>query len=249
MDELSTQNSRTKKVPSCAQTDFERANPVYDSKLAQIETKIRALEARYAQVVSDSNRFSRGYEERNGTIAFDDERASDAKNEQIKLGIQGLVEQEKELRMFRYAYAQVEKTLDFMATEVGKEEGGRDRTSTFKIGNFPVLRDHGHCSELQQIYRSNIEKQQKMQDALKAMECAFHNGLVDYELEIHRYFEKKFTDVEVKLMRVKEHLEMELRNSEESLARFEIKSLLLFILLSTITFYISLHQLVTWAQG
>lgn len=249
MDELSTKNSRAEQVPSCVETDFERANPVYDSKLAQIETKIQALEARYAQVVSDFNRFTRGYEERNGTIVFDDERASDVKNEHIKLGIQGLVEQEKELRMFRYAYAQVEKTLDFMAIEVEKEEEGRDGTSTFKKGDCPVLRDHGHCSELQQIYQSNVEKQQKMQDALKGMECAFQNGLVDYELEIHRYFEKKFTDVEVKLMRVKEHLEMELRNSEESLARFEIKSLLLFILLSTTTFYISLNQLVTWAQG
>lgn len=246
MDELSTKNSLVEQLPSCVQTDFERAKTVYDSKLPQIETKIRALEARFAQVVNDLNRFTRGYEERNGTTTFDDERASDRKNVHIKLGIQGLVEQEKELRMFRYAYAQAGKILDFMAIEVEKREG-RDRTSTFIKGDCPV-RDHGH-SELQQIYQSNVEKQQKMQDTLKGMECAFQNGLVDYELEIHRYYEKQFTDLEVKLMRLKEHLEMELQNNEENLAGLEIKSLLLFILLSTTTFYISLNQLVTWAQG
>lgn len=246
MDELSTKNSLAEQLPSCVQTDFERAKTVYDSKLPQIETKIQALEARYAQVVNDLNRFTRGYEQRNGTITFGDERASDGRNIHIKLAYRALVEQEKELKMFRYAYTQAGKTLDFMAIEVEKEEG-RDGTSTFKKGDCPV-RYHGH-SELQQNYQSNVEKQQKMQDALKGMECAFQHGLVDYEREIHRYYEKKFVDVEVQLMRLKEHLEMELRNHEENLARFEIKSLLLFILLSTTTFYISLNQLVTWVQG
>lgn len=246
MDELSTKNPLAEQLPSCVETEFERAKAVYDSKLPQIQTKIQGLEARYAQVVNDLNRFTRGYEERNGTITFDKERASDGENAHIKLAYRALVEQEKELKIFRYAYAQAGKTLDYMAIEVEKSEG-RDRTSTFKKGDCPV-RDHGH-SGLQQSYQSNVEKQQMMQDVLKGMEFAYQNGLIDYELEIHHYYEKKFADVEVKLLRLKEHLEMELRNGEENLARFETKSLLLFILLSTTTFYISLNQLVTWVKG
>lgn len=246
MDELSTKNPLAEQLPSCVQTEFERAKAVYDSKLPQMQTKIQGLEARYAQVVNDLNRFTRAYEERNGNITFDKERASDGENAHIKLAYRALIEQEKELKIFRYAYDQTGKTLDYMFVEVEKEEG-RDGTSTLKKGDCPV-RDHGH-SEVQQSYQSNVERQQKMQDVLKGMEFAFQNGLIDYELEIHRYYEKKFADVEVKLMRLKEHTEIELRNGEENLARFETVSLLLFILLSTTTFYISLNQLVTLVKG
>lgn len=248
MDELSTKKPLAEQLPSCVQTEFERVKAVYDSKLPQIQSKIQSLEARYAEVVNDLNRFTRGYEERNGTITFDKERASDGEYAHTKLVYRALVEQEKELKTFRYAYAQAGKTLDYMAIEVEKSEG-RDRTSTFRKGDCPVReRDQGH-SVLQQSYLSNVEKQQKMQDVLKEMEFSYQKGLIDYELEIYHYYEKKFADVEVKLLRLKEHLEMELRNGEENLARFDIKSLLLFILLSTTTFYISLNQLVTWVKG
>lgn len=47
-----------------------------------------------------------------------------------------------------------------------------------------------------------------MQDTLKRMD-AFQNSLADYELEIPRYYDEKFAAVEFKLMRLKEHLDLD----------------------------------------
>lgn len=149
----------------------------------------------------------------------------------------------QKLKIFAYAYAQAGKTLDDMAIEVGKDDE-RDGTSTFKNGD-PMVRHHVHA-ERQQTYQSSVEKQQKMHEDLMGMEIGFQNALVDHEQEIYRCYEKESADFEVELTRLKENSQIELRNHEENLARLEIKSLLLFILLSLSTFIISLNQLFTW---
>lgn len=244
MDEPSTKDPSAEQFPPSLQTELERAKSVYETKLLQIQTKLQGFEAKYARVINDLNRFIRGYDERNGTTVFDRGRASDDKNAHIKLASRALVEQGKELEIFRDAYAQAEKALHDMAIEVEKENEG---DGTIKKGSSPV-RDHGH-SKLLQTYESSVEKQQKMLDVLLEMETAFRNSLIDHELEAYCYYEKELADVEAELSRLKEHLEIELRNGEENLARFGIISLLLFILISTSTFYISLNQLVTWAHG
>lgn len=93
-------------------------------KLPQIQTKFQGLKVKDAQVVNDLNRFTRGYNEGNGTTtSFDNEHASDGKNAHIKLAYRAIVVQEKELKIFSYAYAQAGKTLDDMAIEVENEQG------------------------------------------------------------------------------------------------------------------------------
>lgn len=61
-----------------------------------------------------------------------------------------------------------------------------------------------------------------MYDVLKGMETAFQDGLIDHEREIYCYHDKQFADIEVRLGRLKEHLEIELRDAEENLVRFDI---------------------------
>lgn len=95
MDQLSTKNSLDEQLPSCVQTDRDRAQSDYDLKFPQIKTKVKTLETMCSQVVNDLNQLIRGYEERNGTIEFDNERPSDGKSFDIKLGYRALVEQEK----------------------------------------------------------------------------------------------------------------------------------------------------------
>lgn len=125
MDELSNKNLLTEQLPSCAQTD-------YKFMLPQIKTKVQTLKTMYAQVVNDLDQFIRGYGDRDGTIDFDNECPSDGKIFDVKLAYRALVMQEKYLKIFRYAYAWAGKTLDFMASEVEKEEG-RDGTSILNI--------------------------------------------------------------------------------------------------------------------
>lgn len=166
----------------------------------------------------------------------------------------------QELKIFRCAYAQAGRTLDDMAIEVEKEDG-RDGTGNFKESDSPVG-DHVHA-ERQKTYQSSVEKQQNMHTVLTGIEIGLQNALIYHEHEIYRYYEKEFADIEAEVRRLmehlqvdieaevrrlKEHLQIELRNQEENLARFESKSLLLFLLLSITTIIISLNQLVTWTH-
>lgn len=184
-----------------------------------------------------------------GPVAVDNSKPSRYKPPHLiqleKAKIQ-LATKKEELIMLRYAYAQAGKAIDEMATKA-KEEDGQDRTDSLNFKDGPPVRDQVQHAEQKQVYRSSVEKQQKMYDVLMEEEIGFLNALIDYEQGIYRHYEKEFAELKVEIRELREDCRIESREHEDNLRRFQNKSLLLFMLLSIATFFISLSQLVTWA--
>lgn len=150
----------------------------------------------------------------------------------------------QELIGLRYAYAQARNALDNMAAKVEKDDE-RNGTDSSTMDASPA-QDQVQIAERKQTYRSSIEKQQKMYEALMEKDIGFQNALLNHEQEIYRYYEKEFAGVRVEIRELRKDWRIESRDHEKTLYGFQTKTLQLFFLFFITNFFISLNQYIAW---